>query len=52
MKQDSAAWKFRTKKSDGNIYSEFEDNFGALSKFHFIYTIYHFKAWEFRSPML
>ena len=25
MKQDLAAWKFRTQKSDGIIYSEFED---------------------------
>ena len=24
MKQDSAAWKFRTKKYDGIIYSDFE----------------------------
>ena len=44
MKQDSAAWKFRTQKSDGNIYSDFEDKFGALSGVHFVYTIYHFEA--------
>ena len=52
MKQDSAAWKFRTQKSDGNIYSNFEDKFGALSIVHFIYTIYRFKTREVRSPML
>ena len=44
MKQDSAAWKFRTQKSDGNIYSNFEDEFGALSGVHFIHTIYHFES--------
>ena len=26
MKQDSTAWKFRTKKSDGNIYSDLRTN--------------------------
>ena len=30
MKQDSAAWKFRTQKSDGNIYSDFENKFEAI----------------------
>ena len=40
LKQDSAAWKFRTQKSDGNIYSNFEDKFGALYGVHFIHTIY------------
>ena len=39
MKQDSAAWKFRTKKFDDNIYSEFEDKFGAFPEAHFIHTI-------------
>ena len=41
MKQDSAAWKFRTQKSDGIIYSDFEDNsvqlkdhFEMISKFN------------------
>ena len=43
MKQDSVAWKFRTQKSD-NIYSDFEDKFGALSGVHFIHTIYRFEA--------
>ena len=52
MKQDSAAWKFRTQKSDDNIYSDFEDKFRALTRVHFIYTIYHFEDREIRSPML
>ena len=52
MKQDSAAWKFRTQKFDDIIYSDFEDKFGALSIVHFIYTIYRFKTREVRSPML
>ena len=39
MKQDSAAWKFRKNKSDGNICFKFEDKFGALSRVHFIHTI-------------
>ena len=30
MKQDLATWKFRTQKSDGIIYSDFEDKFGVL----------------------
>ena len=30
MKQDSAAWKFRTQKSDGNIYYDFENKFEAI----------------------
>ena len=52
MKQDLAAWKFRTQKSDGNIYSYFEDKFGALLRVHFIHTIYRFEAQEVRSPTL
>ena len=52
MKQDSAAWKFRTQKSDGIIYSDFEDKFRAFSGVHCIHTIYHFEAREFRSPTL
>ena len=52
MKQDSAAWKFRTQKSDDIIYSDFEDKFGALSRVHYIHTIYRFKAQEVRSPTL
>ena len=52
MKQDSAAWKFRTQKSNGNIYSEFEDKFEALSRVHFIHTIYRFESWEVKSPKL
>ena len=51
MKQDSVAWKFRTQKSD-NIYSDFEDKFGALSGVHFIHTIYFFEDWEVMSPTL
>ena len=52
MKQDSVAWKFITQKSYGNIYSEFENKFEALSRVHFIHTIYHFEAWEVKSPTL
>ena len=40
MKQDLAAWKFRTQKSDGIIYSDFENKFGAISGVHYIHTIY------------
>ena len=49
MKQDSAAWKFKTQKSDGNIYSDFEDKFRVLTGVYFIYTIYFFEAWEVKS---
>ena len=52
MKQDLAAWKFRTQKSDDIIYSDFEDKFGALSGVHYIHTIYRFEAREVRSPTL
>ena len=34
MKQDSAAWKFRTQKSDAIIYSDFEDKIRSLSGVH------------------
>ena len=52
MKQDLAAWKFRTQKSDDIIYSDFEDKFGAFSRVHYRHTIYHFEAREVRSPKL
>ena len=52
MKQDSVAWKFRTQKSNGNIYSDFEDKFGAHYRVHFIHRIYHFESWEVKSPTL
>ena len=52
MKQDLAAWKFRTQKSDDIIYFEFEDKFGALYGVHYIHTIYRFEAWEVKSPTL
>ena len=52
MKQDSAAWKFRTQKSDAIIYSDFEDKIRSLSGVHYIHSIYIFEAWEFRSPTL
>ena len=42
MKQDLAAWKFRTQKFDGNIYFDFEGKFGELPGFYFIHTIYYF----------
>ena len=50
MKQDSATWKFKTQKSDGNIYSDFEEKIGAFPGVNFIHNIYHFEAWEVRSP--
>ena len=52
MKQDSVVWKFRTQKSDDNIYSDFEDKFRELSGVHFIHTIYCFEDWEVMSPTL
>ena len=52
MKQDLAAWKFRTQKFDGNIYFNFQKNFEALSGIHFIHTIYCFEAWEVMSPQI
>ena len=52
MKQDSAAWKFRTQKSDDIIYSDFEKKFRVLPRVHFIHNIYRFEAWEVRSPTL
>ena len=52
MKQDSVAWKFRSQKSDGNICFESEEKFGVFFEFYFVHTIYHFEAWEFRSPTL
>ena len=52
MKQDSAAWKFRTQKSDGIIYSDFEDKFRGLPEVYCIHTIYRFEAREVRSPTL
>ena len=52
MKQDLAAWKFRTQKSDGIIYSEFEDKFRVFFGAHYIHSIYRFEAWEVRSPTL
>ena len=52
MKQDSVAWKFRTQKSDGIIYSDIEEKFRVLFGVHFIHTIYRFEAREVRSPTL
>ena len=52
MKQDLAAWKFRTQKSDDIIYSNFEDKFGALSRVYYIHTIYRFESQEVKSPTL
>ena len=52
MKQDLTAWKFRTQKSNGIIYSEFEDKFRALTGVYFIHTIYRFEDQEVRSPTL
>ena len=52
MKQDLAAWKFETQKSDGIIYSDFEDKFGALYGVYYIHTIYFLEAREVRSLTL
>ena len=52
MKQDLAAWKFRTQKSDGNICFESEEKFRALSEGHFIHIIYRSEAQKVKSPML
>ena len=52
MKQDSVVWKFRTQKSDDNIYFDFEDKFRAIYGIHFIHTIYRFETWEVMSPTL
>ena len=52
MKQDSAAWKFRTQKSNGIIYSDFDDIFRGILGVHCIHTIYRFESWEVRSPTL
>ena len=52
MKQDSGAWKFRTKKSGGIIYFDFEEKFRELPGFHYIHTIYRFEAQEVRSLTL
>ena len=52
MKQDSAAWKFRTQKFDGIIYSKFEDKFRGLPRVHCIHTIHRFEDREVRSPTL
>ena len=52
MKQDSAAWKFRTQKFDGIIYFDFKNKFRALYGVHCIYTIYRFEPQEVKSPML
>ena len=50
MKQNLAGWKFSTQKSNGIIYSDFEDKFRALFKVYCIHTIYRFEAREVRSP--
>ena len=52
MKQDSGAWKFRSQKFDGIIYSDFEDKFRVINGVHCIHSIYRFETWEFISPML
>ena len=52
MKQNLAGWKFSTQKSNGIIYSDFEDKFRGLSGVHCIHNIYFFEAQEVRSPTL
>ena len=52
IKQDSTAWKFRTQKSDGIIYSDFENKFRVLPGVHCIHTIYRFEVQKVKSPTL
>ena len=52
IKQDLDTQKFRTQKSAGIIYFDFEDKFGALYGVHYINTIYRFEAREVKSPTL
>ena len=52
MKKDSVALKFRTQNLVATYTLNFEDKFEVLSKVHFRYTIYSFKAQEVRSPTL
>ena len=52
MKQDSAAWKFRTQKSDDIIYSDFGEKFRALSGAYYIHNLYRFEDREVRSLTL
>ena len=62
-KEGEKTWKMRhearfnymeiyNSKSGGNIYSDFEDKFGAFYRVHFRYNTYFFVAWEVKSPML
>ena len=44
--------EIQNSKSNGNIYSEFEDKFGVLIGVHFIHTIYLLEAWEVKSLTL
>ena len=44
--------EIQNSKSGGNIYSNFEENFGATLGVHFRHTIYRSKAHEFKIPML
>ena len=39
-------------KSGSNMYSEFENKFGALFEVYFKHTLYRFEAWELKSPKL
>ena len=44
--------EIQNSKSSGNIYSDFEDKFGAFFGVYFIDTIYRFEAQEIRSPKI
>ena len=62
-KEGKKTWKMRhearfscmeiqNSKSDGNIYSKFEEKFRVFLGVHFIHTIFCFEAWEVRSLTL
>ena len=44
--------EIQNSKSGDNLYSDFEDKFGALPRVHFRHTIYGFEAREVKSPTL
>ena len=39
-------------KSNDNMYFDVEANFGVLFEVHLRHSIYHFEAWDVRSPTL
>ena len=44
--------RFSTQKSDGIIYSDFEDKFRSFFGVYCIHNIYRFEAREVKSPIL